>query len=139
MPRCVSSLLTTPVLGSPVVSGCDASLRFEPVDDACPRLSSPIPCVHALPSSLLMLTSSGLTGHHLILAVILIFKHATFLRLSNLASESALTCAELDYRNGNIDSFIQKYLTASSQEHSVELFAAFTMATDIESSVKNRV
>ncbi|KAH8993644.1 hypothetical protein EDB86DRAFT_2852120 [Lactarius hatsudake] len=62
------------------VSGCDASLRFEPADDACPRLSSP-PCVHALLSSPLMIsifcrlchclpfkiTSSGLSGHHLIL------------------------------------------------------------------------
>ncbi|KAH9018571.1 hypothetical protein EDB84DRAFT_1581506 [Lactarius hengduanensis] len=214
MARCVSSLLTTPVLGSPFVSGCDGSLRFEPADDAAtPVLGSPVqcerlptllhcvpaddvcpwlstyhthhcptsPCVHALLSSPLMvsifdspvysagyvtayhskraicitvvcfydlrslsfqLTSSGLSGHHLILAVILIFKHATFLRLSNMTSKSALIRAELDYRDANIDSSIQKYLTASSQEHSVELFAAFIIATDIvpsESSVKNRV
>ncbi|KAH8997974.1 hypothetical protein EDB92DRAFT_2101189 [Lactarius akahatsu] len=89
---------------------------------------------------LLQITSSGLSGHHLILAVILIFKHATFLRVANIASISALTRAELDYRDANIDSSIQKYLTASSQEHSVELFASFIMATDIapsESSVKN--
>ncbi|KAH9028581.1 hypothetical protein EDB85DRAFT_1970249, partial [Lactarius pseudohatsudake] len=88
------------------------------------------------------LTSSGLSSHYLILAVILIFKHATFLRLSIIASKSALTRAEQDYRDANIDSSIQQYLTASSQEHSVELFAAFIMATDIvpsESSVKNRV
>ncbi|KAH9081436.1 hypothetical protein EDB83DRAFT_544428 [Lactarius deliciosus] len=64
-------------------------------------------------------------------AVILIFKHATFLRLSNVTSKSALPRAELDYRDANIDSSIQKYLMASSQEHSVELFAAFIMATDI--------
>ncbi|KAH9040351.1 hypothetical protein EDB85DRAFT_130859 [Lactarius pseudohatsudake] len=77
------------------------------------------------------LTSSGLSGHHLILAVILIFKHATFLRLSNIASESVLTRAELDYRDANIDLYVQLYLTASSQEYSVELFAAFIMAINI--------
>ncbi|KAH8987751.1 hypothetical protein EDB86DRAFT_2949191 [Lactarius hatsudake] len=42
MPRCVSSLLTTPVLGSPVE--CD-------------------PCVHARPSSLLMVTILGSPVH----------------------------------------------------------------------------
>ncbi|KAH9023507.1 hypothetical protein EDB84DRAFT_1508673 [Lactarius hengduanensis] len=69
--------------------------------------------------------------HHLILAVILILKHATFLRLSNLLPKSALTHAELDYRAGNIDLNIQQYLMASAQVHSVELFADFIMATDI--------
>jgi hypothetical protein len=64
-------------------------------------------------------------------AVILILKHATFLRLSNLSPKSALTHAELDYQEANIDLKIQQYLAASSQEHSVELFAAFIMATDI--------
>ncbi|KAH9047725.1 hypothetical protein EDB84DRAFT_1575169 [Lactarius hengduanensis] len=78
------------------------------------------------------LISSGLSGHYLVLAVILIFKHATFLRISNPTPGSALTRAELDYRDANIDSSIQQYLTASSQEHSVELFAAFIMATDID-------
>ncbi|KAH9028116.1 hypothetical protein EDB85DRAFT_1628732 [Lactarius pseudohatsudake] len=79
------------------------------------------------------------TGHHLILAVILILKHATFIRLSNISPESALTHAELQYRHANIDLKIQQYLTTSSQEHSIELFAVFIMATDIvpsESSVK---
>ena len=64
-------------------------------------------------------------------AVILILKHATFLRLSNLSPESALTHAELDYREAKIDLKIQQHLTASSQEQSVELFAAFIMATDM--------
>ncbi len=64
-------------------------------------------------------------------AVILILKHATFLRLSDSTSESAITRAELDYREANIDLKIRQYLTASSQEHSVEQFAGFIMATDI--------
>ncbi|KAH9001720.1 hypothetical protein EDB92DRAFT_95010 [Lactarius akahatsu] len=81
------------------------------------------------------LTSTGLSGHHLILAVILILKHATFIRLSNVSPESALTHAELHYRHANIDSNIQQYLTTSSQEHSIELFAAFIMATDIGSFI----
>ncbi|KAH9020943.1 hypothetical protein EDB85DRAFT_2152711 [Lactarius pseudohatsudake] len=77
------------------------------------------------------LTTTDLMGHHLILAVILILKHATFLRLSNLRPKSAVTHAELDYRAGNIDLNIQQYLMASSQVHSVELFADFIMATEI--------
>ncbi|KAH9047168.1 hypothetical protein EDB84DRAFT_1575478 [Lactarius hengduanensis] len=68
-------------------------------------------------------------------AVILILKHATLLRLSNLSPKSALTHAELDYRAANIDVDIQQYLMASSQDHSVELFAAFIMAIDICSAV----
>ncbi|KAH9005538.1 hypothetical protein EDB86DRAFT_1454797 [Lactarius hatsudake] len=77
------------------------------------------------------LTTTDLRGHHLILAVILILKHATLLRLSNLSPISALTNAELDYRAADIDVNIQQYLMTSSQEHSVELFAAFIMAIDI--------
>jgi len=72
-----------------------------------------------------------ISDHHLILAVILILKHATFLRLSNLTSKSALSHADLDYQEANIDLKIQ-LLMASSQEHSVVLFAHFIMATDIE-------
>ncbi|KAH9010873.1 hypothetical protein EDB85DRAFT_2160535 [Lactarius pseudohatsudake] len=68
--------------------------------------------------------------HHLILAVILILKHATLLRHSNLSPKSALIRAELDYREANIDLVIQQYL-ASSQEHIVELFEEFIMDTDI--------
>lgn len=64
-------------------------------------------------------------------AVILIFKHATFLRLLDLSSESALVQAELGYQQANIDLNIQQHLAASSQEHSVELFSSFIMATDI--------
>ena len=63
-------------------------------------------------------------------AVILILKHATFLRLS-MSSESAITQVEMDYQAANIDLKIQQYLAASSQEHSVKQFAHFIMATDI--------
>ena len=64
-------------------------------------------------------------------AVILILRHATFLRLSNLSSESALTRGELAYREANIDLRIQQYLRASSQERSIEQFVGFIMATEI--------
>lgn len=64
-------------------------------------------------------------------AVILILKHASILRLSNLSPESALAQAELDYQVGHTDLEIQDLLMASSQEHSVELFTAFIMATNI--------
>jgi hypothetical protein len=65
-------------------------------------------------------------------AVILILKHATSLLLSNLLlPESALTHAELEYREANIDLKIQQLLEASSQEHTVKFFAGFIMATDI--------
>ncbi|KAI9457261.1 hypothetical protein BJY52DRAFT_1273678 [Lactarius psammicola] len=82
-------------------------------------------------STIQNITVTDLTGHHLILAVILILKHATFLCLSHLSPQLALTQAELDYREANIDLKIQQYLTISLQEHTVELFAGFIMATDI--------
>jgi len=72
-------------------------------------------------------------------AVILILKHATFLRLSDLTAELALTRAELHYREANIDLKIRQYLTASSQEHSVEQLAGFIMATDIGSFILGSV
>ena len=64
-------------------------------------------------------------------AVILIFKHATFLHLSDLSAESALTHAEMDYWLSKIDLKIQEHLVASSYKGSVEQFAHFIMATDI--------
>jgi len=68
-------------------------------------------------------------------AVILILKHATFLRLSNVSSESALTRADLEYREANIDLKIKQQIMASSQENSMMLFAGFIMATDIGLSI----
>jgi len=70
---------------------------------------------------------------HLIIAVILILKHATFLQLSN-SPELALTYAELGYQRANIDVIIQQYLTACASEQSVEQFVGFIMGTDIVSS-----
>ena len=64
-------------------------------------------------------------------AVILLLKHATYLRLSKLSHESALTQAELDYQQANVDLKIQQYLMASSQEQSVELLVCFIMGMDI--------
>ena len=64
-------------------------------------------------------------------AVTIIFKHATFLYLSNLSQKLALTQAEMDYQAANMELKIQQYLRESSQEHSVELFADFIMANDI--------
>ena len=62
-------------------------------------------------------------------AVILILKHATFLRLSN-NTKAALTQAELDYQESNIDLKIQEYLKTSSYEE-VNQFAGFINATEI--------
>ncbi|KAH9016498.1 hypothetical protein EDB85DRAFT_2207641 [Lactarius pseudohatsudake] len=50
-----------------------------------------------------------------------------------MSPESALTHAEVDYREAKIDSRIRQYLAAPSQEHSVELFADFIIATDMTS------
>jgi hypothetical protein len=63
-------------------------------------------------------------------AVTLILKHATFLHLSNLP-ESALTYAELDYQQANIDMVIQQHLITHGPEHSIEQFASFIMSIDI--------
>ncbi|KAN0137558.1 hypothetical protein V8E53_004609 [Lactarius tabidus] len=62
-------------------------------------------------------------------AVILILRHATFLRLSN-ESEAALTQAELDYQESSIDLKIQEYLEAFASED-VSQFASFIKATEI--------
>ena len=64
-------------------------------------------------------------------AVVIILKHATLLRLSNLSPKLALTCAELEYRAANIDLKIHEHLMASTQVQDIELFADFIMATDI--------
>ncbi|KAH9027806.1 hypothetical protein EDB85DRAFT_1892819 [Lactarius pseudohatsudake] len=48
-----------------------------------------------------------------------------------MSAEAALTRAEVDYREANIDSKIRQYLTAPSQEHSDESFAGFIMAIDL--------
>ena len=64
-------------------------------------------------------------------AVIIIFKHATFLKLSSSSTESALTHAEVDFWASKIDMKIQEHLVASVHENSVELHADFIKATDI--------
>ena len=63
-------------------------------------------------------------------AVTLILKHATLLRTSNLP-KVALTNVDLNYQRGNIDEFIQQYLTACASEVSAEQFVGFIMGTEI--------
>ncbi|KAN0129486.1 hypothetical protein V8E53_012668 [Lactarius tabidus] len=76
-------------------------------------------------------------GHHLILTVILILKHATFLLLSDIPWKSALFHADQHYSEANIDLKVQEHLASLSQEHSVEQLASFIMATDIEYQVES--
>lgn len=64
-------------------------------------------------------------------AVLIILKHATLLRLSNLSPKAALTQAGQNYQAANIDERIEQYLTASSQVHSIEEFSRFVITTDI--------
>lgn len=64
-------------------------------------------------------------------AIILILKHATFLRLSNMSTaETALTQAELDYQEAKMDLKVQQHLTTSSPEHAAELSAGFILTSD---------
>ena len=72
-------------------------------------------------------------GAHLTIveAVILILKHATFLRLQEYDEIKSLTQAELNYQQANIDLKIQQYLMTSSQKQSVKLLTEFIMAIDI--------
>ena len=63
-------------------------------------------------------------------AVVVILKHAMFLRHSNKA-ESALNLAGSAYQQADIDLKIQSFLNASSLEHSVEEVASFIMTTEI--------
>jgi hypothetical protein len=65
-------------------------------------------------------------------AVILFLKHTTFLQLSTATLKAALTQAELDYQESNIDLKIQEYLKAfSSGDASVVQFSGFIKATEI--------
>ena len=64
-------------------------------------------------------------------ALLLIFKHAMFLRHSNRKKESALNLAGLSYQKGDIDLKIQDYLKASFSEPPVEEITSFIIATDI--------
>jgi hypothetical protein len=63
-------------------------------------------------------------------AVIIILKHATTLQLSNKPAQ-ALSLAELDYKEANIDLKIQDHLKVFTPEDSVEKFADFIVATNI--------
>jgi hypothetical protein len=95
--------------------------------------------IMSLPS-IQTLAVTSLRHHHLILAVILILKHATLLTgLSAQSAQSALIRADVNYQGANIDLKVQQLLTASSQEHSVELLAGFIMATDIETKEEMHV
>jgi len=67
---------------------------------------------------------------HLVFAITLILKHATFLRIS-ISPKSALTKAELNYQKANIDVIIKQHLKACASEQSVEQFVHFIMNTDI--------
>ncbi|KAN0137574.1 hypothetical protein V8E53_004625 [Lactarius tabidus] len=78
------------------------------------------------------LVKNGFSNHHLIIAVILILRHATLLLPSN-ESEAALSQAELDYQESSIDLKIQEYLVAFASED-VSQFAGFIKATEIASS-----
>ena len=62
--------------------------------------------------------------------VIIILKHAIILRLSN-RPEQALTLAEQDYQEANIDLKIQEHLKAFTPEDSIEECADFIMAFNI--------
>ena len=62
--------------------------------------------------------------------VLVIFKHAMFLRHSN-TGESALDLAVSAYQQADIDLKIQGFLNAYSPEHSVEEVASFIMTTEI--------
>ena len=64
-------------------------------------------------------------------AVIIILKHATFLRLSKLSRESALRKADLHYQQANVDLNIQEHLTTACQEQSVKQFIEFIMASNL--------
>ena len=68
-------------------------------------------------------------------AIIIILKHASFLRFSDVSRHSVLAIAEQNYLQANMDFKIQQHLKESSQEHlgehSVDLLADFIMANDI--------
>jgi len=69
--------------------------------------------------------------HHLIFAIVIILKHAMFLRPSN-HSQSALSQAGKNYQGSNTDSRIQEYLKAYPPEDTSDRkLVGFIMATDM--------
>ena len=58
-------------------------------------------------------------------------KHATFLCLSSLSSESALRQTDLQYQKANIDLKIQEYLATTSSGQSVTELMEFIMENNI--------
>jgi len=51
-----------------------------------------------------------------------------------MSKQSAITNAELNYQQANVDVAIQQHLTACAGKQSVEQFVGFIMSTDIVSS-----
>ena len=64
-------------------------------------------------------------------AVVIILKHATFLHLSNLSSNSALIKADLQYQEANIDLKMEEYLATTCPEPSVTQSVSFIMSTNM--------
>ena len=62
-------------------------------------------------------------------AVILILKHATL--CISMDAELALTQVDKDFQAVNMNLKIQEHLASLLQEHSVDHFSHFIMATDI--------
>jgi len=62
-------------------------------------------------------------------AIVLIFKHATFLRLL-MSPGPTLIQADLDYQEVDVDQKIRQHV-AASQGHSVELDRAFIMSIEM--------
>lgn len=65
------------------------------------------------------------------LAIILIFKHAAALSLSGIPAKLALTQAELNYKEANIESKIGNQFSAPYSEYTVEQFLSFVLNTNI--------
>ena len=64
-------------------------------------------------------------------AIILLFKHAAVLCLSEIPAKSALTQAESNFQKAKIASQIKNHFTASYQEYSIEHITNFLINTNI--------
>ncbi|KAI0245354.1 hypothetical protein BJV78DRAFT_1264233 [Lactifluus subvellereus] len=63
--------------------------------------------------------------YHLILAIIMILKHATTLCVSGTSRVSAINQAESDYQKSNIGLQVAQYFTKAPQKYSVQDFVDF--------------
>ncbi|KDR68943.1 hypothetical protein GALMADRAFT_160725 [Galerina marginata CBS 339.88] len=95
------------------------------VDSVCSSFFRNLWVTYIMSMKVIQQFFSANTRCHLMIATLIILRHATILRPSGFSAKSALAQAELDYQKLNISIKITQHFTASPQEYSVQNFVDF--------------